>query len=237
MMMNLGKSNHYFQSSKLIKESTTVCTTYYPENMPKVKTIVHYNVHNKPTVELRYDEKDVLKQRVTITYDNSGTFDIGVKLENSDPEIGFYTVFSTNQYDSNGLVNKITESDEKGGISKQADLVYNEKGNPTEIIVSIGDVMLSKQTAVYNYELNEATIKYFNRKGELYNTQKVPIDYSIAKPGEIVNEYGDIIKSATSEIEIAYDEFGNWTKKVYSMIIDGKLTKSSEQIRTLLYVN
>ena len=172
MMMNLGKSNHYSQSSKLIKESTTVCTTYYPENMPKVKTIVHYNVHNKPTVELRYDEKDVLKQRVTITYDNSGTFDIGVKLENSDPEIGFYTVFSTNQYDSNGLVNKITERDEKGRISRQTDLVYNEKGNPTEIIVSIGQNStnkisseLSRHAAQYSSSIFKGyTLSHFGQR-------------------------------------------------------------------------
>ena len=235
--MNLSKSrSKSLQSSKLFKETTVFYTIYYPENVPKSKFVTHFNTNGKPVLLLRYDEKDILKQRSTITYDSTQTHVIGKKVENSDPDIGFNTIFESNQYDSNGLLTNIIQNDEKGKMIQETRITYNEKGDPTLVKNYVGNVF-KKETAEYNYELNEVTIKQYNWAGELRNTKKFPIIFDKPQPGDIVNQYGDIIKSSTSENEIKYDEFGNWIKKVYSRIVDGKLLKGSEDVRTIIYKN
>ena len=236
-LMNLSKSrSKSLQSSKLFKETTVFYTIYYPENVPKSKFVTHFNTNGKPVLLLRYDEKDILKQRSTITYDSTQTHVIGQKVENSDPDIGFNTIFESNQYDSNGLLTNIIQNDEKGKMIQETLITYNEKGDPTLVKNYVGNVF-KKETAEYNYELNEVTIKQYNWAGELRNTKKFPIIFDKPQPRDIVNQYGDIIKSSTSENEIKYDEFGNWIKKVYSRIVDGKFLKGSEDVRTIIYKN
>jgi ribosome-binding protein aMBF1 (putative translation factor) len=68
------------------------------------------------------------------------------------------------------------------------------------------------------------------------NSQTSTIDSSKINPDDVVNEYGDIIKSATYEMEIKYDKFGNWIKEKYSVIRNGKLTKQSDTTRTIKYI-
>ena len=68
------------------------------------------------------------------------------------------------------------------------------------------------------------------------SSQTSIIDSSKINPADIVNEYGDVIKSSTYQMEIKYDKFGNWIKEKYSVIRNGKLTKQSKTTRIIKYI-
>jgi hypothetical protein len=95
--------------------------------------------------------------------------------------------------------------------------------------------MQGRETAAYDYEKNDVIIKYYNKENVLVNSVNYKIEYSKSEPGDVVNEYGDIVKSAKYENTIKYDKFGNWIKKVYSVLENGKLVKKSETVRFIKY--
>ena len=95
--------------------------------------------------------------------------------------------------------------------------------------------MEGKETADYNYEKNEVTINYFNKKNELINSETAKIESTKNQPGDTVNKFGDVVKSAKYEMDIEYDKSGNWVKQIYSTLTNGILVKKSESTRKIKY--
>lgn len=233
--LNFSKKN-YFHSTKLVSETITNTTFYNSNSIEYTKEITSFNSQNKVTTELRYDENDILKQRLTRMYDSTQTICIARKFENWHPLLGHTTEIASYSYDSNGSLINVKDKDQNGKIFRQTIIINDEKGNPIELTNFVGNEIIGKEITSYNYEKNEAIIQYFNKTGELVNSQTTKIEYSKSNPADIVNDYGDIVKSATYEMEIKYDKFGNWTKKKYSTITNGKLTKKSETTRIIKYL-
>jgi hypothetical protein len=233
--LNFGKSSN-FHSSKLVSETTTLITFYNTNNVEKCKYVTYFNIHNKVTLELRYDQNDSLKQRLTRLYDSTGTRSIGRRFENWSPTIGHTSESNSYEYDSNGFLTKVIDKDQNGKILRQTTIINNDKGYPIDLTVSNGKEIQGKETAEYNYEKNEATIKFFNKKGENINTTASKIEFTNAQPENSINDHGDLTKTVTYETEFKYDKFGNWKKKVSSRISNGILSKRSEETRTIKYL-
>lgn len=232
--LNFGKKKE-FNSEKLVLETTTQTTFYNTNSIEKKKDVTIYNEKNRVTSELRYDESGKLKQRLTRIYDSTGIRSLARKFENWHPSLGYFYETAFHGYDEKGFLNSVIEKDQNNKIIRQTNIINNDNGNPTELTVLVENQIQGKETAEYNYEQNEVTIKYFNKNGELVNSETSKIEFSRSKPGDIVNEYGDVIKSAKFEMKIKYDKFGNWIKKVYSSIVNGKVIKKSESIRVIKY--
>jgi len=232
--LNFGKKKE-FNSEKLVLETTTQTIFYNTNSIEKTKDVTIYNENNKVTSEFRYDESGNLKQRLTRIYDSTGTRSLARKLENWHPILGHFYETAFHGYDDKGFLNSIIEKDQNGKIIRQTDIINNDNGSPIELTVLVGNQIQGKETAEYDYQKNEAIIKYFNKNDELINSETSKIEFSKSQPGDIVNEYGDVIKSTKFEMEIKYDKFGNWIKKVYSSIVNGKLVKKSESTRVIKY--
>ena len=234
--LNFGKKNE-FNSEKLVKETITQTTFYNANNIEKKKDITIYNEKNRVTSELRYDENGNLKQRLTRIYDSTGIRSLARKFENWHPLLGHFYETAYHNYDERGFLNCVIEKDQNGRIIRQTNIINNENGHPIELTVLVENQIYGKETAKYDYEKNEVTIKYFNRNGELLNSETSKIEFSKSEPGDIVNEYGDVIKSKSFEMEIKYDKFGNWIKMVYYAIVNGKAIKKSISTRVIKYRN
>lgn len=232
--LNFGKKND-FHSDKLVTETTTKTTFYNLKNIEKKKDVTTYNYQNNLTVENRYDENDILKQRLTRIYDSTGVRSLARKLENWHPLLGHFFNIDYHFYDSNGILNTIIEKNKNGIIIRQTDIINNENGYPIELTVFVEKQIQGKETAEYNYEKNEVTIHYFNKKSELINSETVKIDSANIQSGDIVNKFGDVTKSAKYEMEIEYDKYGNWIRKKYSTVTNGSLVKKSESTRKIKY--
>ena len=232
--LNFGTKKEFF-SDKLVLETTTNTTFYNSNSIEKKKDITIYNQQNKIISELRYDENGTLKQRLTRTFDSTGRKSIARKFENWHPSIGYFYETAYHGYDSSGFLNSIIEKDQNNTIIRQTNIINNEKGYPIELTIYVGNQIYGKEFAEYNYEKNEVIIKYFNKNNELVNSVSSKIEFTKSEPGDIVNEYGDIIKSKNFEMEIKYDKYGNWIKQVYSTITNGKLVKKSEFTRKIKY--
>lgn len=231
------RENKDFHSTKLVSETTTLTTFYNSNNtIEHTKEITSYNFQNSEITELRYDNDNNLKQRLIRMYDSTGTRCIGRKFENWHRYIGHTVEIASYNFDSKGYLIGITDRDQNGNIFRKTDILNNEKGDPIELIGYVKDKIAGKEKSRYNYEKNEVMIEYYNSNDELISSQTSRIDYSKINPGDIVNEYGDIIKSAFYEEEIKYDKFGNWVKKKYSEIKNGKLIKKSETSRSIKYL-
>jgi hypothetical protein len=234
--LNFGKIDN-FNSDKLVTETITNITFYNSKGIEKVKNITQYNNQNKDLLELRYDENSVLKQRLTRIYDSTGVRNIARKFENWHPLIGHTMEITTYEYDINGFLTKIIDKNQSGNNIRQTNILNNEKGNPIELTGIVRNEIIGKETAVYDYNKNEVTISYFNNLGEILNSQITKIESTKGEHGDIINEHGDIIQSSKYKVEIKYDKFGNWVKKVFFDISQGKFLKSSEETRTIKYVS
>ena len=234
--LNLGKNND-FHSTKLVAE-TTRNTTFYNSNntIEQTKEITSYNAQNNVLTELRYDGENKLKQRLTRIYDSTGTHCTMSKFENWHRYIGHTIEITSHNYDSKGYLINVTDKDQNGRIFRKTDFINDDKGNPIELINFSDKEIIGKEINEYNYDKNEVIIKYYDKNGDLVNTQTSSIDSSKSNPENVVNEYGDIIKSANYEMEMKYDKFGNWVKQKYSTIKNGKLTIQSETTRSIKYL-
>lgn len=232
--LDFGK-NPDFSSNKLVSEMIIYRTYYYSKKVEKVKEIISYNFHNNLTIRNRYDDKNILQQRLSRVYDSTGTVNLFRKLETWHPIIGHFYDTYFYQYDSNGFLSGIVEKDENNNINRKTTIINNEKGHPIELSIYIGNEMQGRETAEYDYEKNEVFIQYFNKQGAFFNSATSKIESSISEPTDVLNEYGDIIKSAKYEKTIKYDKFGNWIKEVYSVLKSGKFVKSSETTRVIKY--
>lgn len=224
-----------FYSDKPVSEVTEHLTFYNTSGVKKEKQVTTYNKMNRALVELRYNSDNILKQRLTRLYDESNVRSTFRRFENFHPIIGRTVEDVHYQYDQNGFLISIVEKDEKGNIVRQSALKNDSIGNPVELIILIGDKIQSKETAEYFYDENSVVIHYYNRYNDLVNSVRSKIKATIPDSDQVLNEYGDIISSPTFEQEIKYDKFGNWIKKTYFEIENGKRLKKSEYARTIKY--
>lgn len=235
--LNFGKKNE-FHSTKLVSQTTTNTTFYNSNNtIERTKEITSYNSKNNVISELRYDSDNNLKQRLTRIYDSTGTWCLARKFENWHRYLGHTIEIASYNYDSKNYLINITDKDQNGKIFRKTDIINNEKGNPIELTGYIGDKIVGKEKNKYNYEANEIIIEYYNNNDELISSQITTIDSSKTNSVDVINEYGDITKTAKYEMEIKYDKFGNWIKKKYSTIKNGQFVKQSETIRIIKYLN
>lgn len=233
--LNFGKTDN-FNSDKLVAETITNITFYNLKGIEKVKNITQFNNQNKVLLELRYDENNVLKQRLTRIYDSTGVRNIARKFENWHPLIGHTMEVTSYEYDINGFLTKVIDKNQNGNNIRQTNIVNNEKGHPIELTGLVRNLIIGKETAVYDYDKNEVSISYFNSLGELLSSQITKIESTKGENGDIINERGDIIQSSKYKVEIKYDKFGNWVRKVFFDVFQGKFLKSSEESRTIKYV-
>lgn len=234
--LSFGKDND-FHSTKLVSETTTNTTFYNSNNtIEQAKEITSYNSKNSPITEHRYDGNNDLKQRLTNVYDSTGIRCIGRKLENWHQYLGHTIEIASYNYNSKGFLVNVTDKDQNGKVFRTTDFSNNEKGDPIELVNYIGNEIIGKEINKYNYEKNEVIIKYFNKYDKLTSSQTSAIDSTKSNPEDTLSEYGDILKSPKYEMEIKYDKFGNWVKKKYSPIKNGKFTKQSETTRVIKYL-
>ncbi|WP_433835421.1 hypothetical protein [Flavobacterium anhuiense] len=234
--LNFGKNNDFHSTRSVLQTITN--TTFYNSNntTEQTKEIKSYNTQNNIVTEFRYDGEGNLKQRLTRSYDSTGVRCIGRKFENWHRYLGHTIEIAYYNYDSKGYLVNVTDKDQNGNIFRHTDFVNDEKGNPIEIINFKGNQIIGTEKNEYDYDKNEVIIKYFDINNQLMNSQTSKINFSKSDPADIVNEYGDIIKSSKYEMELKYDKFGNWIKKKYSTITEGKIVKKSETTRTIKYL-
>ncbi|QDW20223.1 hypothetical protein [Flavobacterium sp. KBS0721] len=234
--LNFGKNNN-FHSTKLVSETVTNTTFYNSNNtIEKTKEITTYNSKNNVVIELRYDGDNNLKQRLTRVYDSTEIRCTARKFENWHRYLGHTIEIAFYNYDSKYYLINITDKDQNGKVFRKTDIINNEKGDPIELTGYVGDQILGKEKNKYNYEANEVIIEYYNNNDELITSQTTKIDSSKTDPEDIINEYGDIIKTAKYQMEIKYDKFGNWIKKKYSAFKNGQYIKQSETTRSIKYL-
>lgn len=224
-----------FRSEKLVEEVKIDQLFYNSSGIETKIEVISYNFQNKDIISNRYDENKILKQRLTRLYDATGTRIISTRLDNWHSLIGHFYDTKYYYYDTNGFLSKIFEKDSNNNIIRQTFIINNEKGNPLELSIVEGDQIIAKETAEYNYEQNEVVIKYFTGSDELLNTDLRRISYTERESNDIINEYGDIVKTNAYQNNIKYDKYGNWIKKVYFKIENGKLVKKTQQVRSIKY--
>lgn len=231
--MNFGTERE-FKSDKLVLESSSDFTFYNQSGEEKKKEISSYNIDNNLQFELRYDEEGNLKQRLSIQYNEVGK-KVESKFENWLAIIGHTSESTSYKYGTNNFLVLLISRDQFNNIIRETTFINDKKGNPTELVIKVKGLLEGKETAVYNYEENQVEVSYFNSSDEFVNKNKSKIYFTNIEPGDIVSEYGDILKSKTYEHEIKYDKYGNWTKKIYYKISNGKKNKKSEIRREIKY--
>ena len=231
--INFGNENE-FKSDMLVSESISYFTFYNRSGEEKKKEICTYNTYNKVQFELRYDNEGNLKQRLSRQYNEIGKI-TGAKFENWHNILGHFSESTIYKYDTNNFLILLIGRDQFNNTVRETTFINDEKGNPIELTIKLKGQLEGRETAIYNYDENEVEVSYFNSSNEFVSKNKSKIYYTVSEPGDIISEYGDVIKSDKYEMEIKYDKYGNWIKKVYSTISNGKLEKKSETIRKINY--
>ena len=143
--LSFGKEKE-FHSQKLVSETITNTTFYNSNNtIEQTKEITSYNSKNNQVTELRYDNDNNLKQRLTRIYDSTGIMCIARKFENWHRHLGHTTEIAFYNYDSKHYLINITDKDKNGKIFRKTDIINNEKGDPIELIGYVGDQILGKE--------------------------------------------------------------------------------------------
>ncbi|RDI10329.1 hypothetical protein DEU42_108147 [Flavobacterium sp. AG291] len=222
-----------FYSNKSVAEAT-IDYTQFNNSGKKEKEINVYNIYNKIQNQVRYDEKGKLIGRSYRQYDEKGN-NIITRFTFWHPAIGYTSQSTEYKYDGNNFLTGIISRDSVNNIIRESLFVNDEQGKPIELIVSVKEKLEGRETAIYNYETNEVEISYFNSLNQFISKSNGKINHMIKEPGDIVSEYGDIIKSKSFEQDITYDKYGNWIKKIHYKIVGGKKIKQSDLRRHIKY--
>lgn len=220
----------------LVSEITTEITFFNQNNIERKKEITSLNSKNKIITELRYDSEDNLKERLTRIHDSTGTKSISRKIERWHPIVGYSSETAFYDYDEKGFLIKVIDKNQNNKIIRETTIINNEKGNPIELkLKTDSNVDFGIEIAEYDYLNNSVITKVFDKNGKIISTNNGKIDYSKKEENDIINEYGDVIKSEDYEYEFKYDKKGNWTTQVRYKIIGGKRIKNAEFRRKLKY--
>lgn len=230
--INYGTESEFY-SKQPVTESTINYTFFNQSGVEKKKEITVYNADNKVQNELTYDENGKMIRRRFLQYDEKGNKIIS-KFENWIPAVGHTSESTHYIYDENNFLTGLIEKDSKNSIIRETTFINDDRGNPIELVINKKGRLEGKETAKYNYEANEVEISYFNSSNQMVSTQKSKISYK-NEPGDIVSEYGDIIKSSSAKADITYDSYGNWTRMVNYRVVDGKMVKKSDFRRQIKY--
>ena len=219
-----------------VSEITTEIIFYNHDNIERRKKITSLNYKNKLISELRYDSEDKLKERLTILYDSTGEKSSLSKFERWHDIIGYSAETSFYEYDENGFLVKDIDKNQNNKVISETSIVNNERGHPIELKIKMdGNVDYGIEIAEYDYSNNSVIMKVIDANGNLIATTKSKIDFSIKDENEVVNEFGDIIKSKDFEFEYKYDKKRNWTTQIRYKIIGGKRIKNAEFRRKIKY--
>lgn len=220
----------------LVSEITTEITFFNQNNIERKKEITSLNSKNKIITELRYDSEDNLKERLTRIHDSTATKSISRKIERWHPIVGYSSETAFYKYDEKGFLIKVIDKNQNNKIIRETTIINNEKGNPIELkLKTDSNVDFGIEIAEYDYLNNSVITKVFDKNGKIISTNNGKIDYSKKEENDIINEYGDVIKSEDYEYEFKYDKKGNWTTQVRYKIIGGKRIKNAEFRRKLKY--
>lgn len=223
-----------FYSDKLVSKSVTYYTFYNQSGKEYKKEINTFDFNNNVLIELRYDEKGNLKQRLTRSY-NELNQKTGTKFENWHPVVGYTVNYTFYEYNDNNFLVSLVEENQYNIKIRETTIINDEKGNPKELIIKLKGKLEGRETAIYDYENNQVEINYFNSSNEFVSKHTSTIFFSKTEPENIVSNYGDILKSTTFENEIKYDKEGNWVKWTSYKISENKKIKKSEIKRVIEY--
>jgi hypothetical protein len=137
------------------------------------------------------------------------------------------------EYDSNLHLVRIFYRDESNKLIRITQITNNEKGHPVQLVeLDSNGVQILMETAVYNYEKNRVAMSVFSKDGKEYSSSALRIDRTIASQVpevyEKYNEQGDLIAyqgkisdgtTLPFEVDIIYDEKGNWKERKHYEII------------------
>lgn len=194
------------------------------------KNISKYNSKNRLISEIGYDKNGKLVNRYFIEYDSTNTKKISLKIERKNGTI--HKIF---EYDSNGFLIKISEKNTNNDVIVTTEFKNDDKGYPMESITNnYNSNSKFIETADYDFTKNKILISNFNSNGsKLSHTDKIDIQKKY--PNDIINKFGDIIKTENVEYEYKYDKLNNWIEKTEYKIINGIRQKYSSIKRKIKY--
>lgn len=220
----------------LVSQISTEITFYNQNNIERKREITSLNSKFKIVSELRYDSDGNLKERLTRMHDSTETKSTSSKIERWHPIIGYSSETAFYEYDHKGFLIKIATRNQDNKIIRETHIINNEKGNPIELkLKTDSNVHFGNEIAEYDYLKNSVTTKVLDKNGKSISTNKAKIDFTKKDENEIVNEYGEIIKSKDYEFEYKYDKNGNWIAQVRYKIVNGKRIKNAEFKRKIKY--
>jgi hypothetical protein len=189
--------------------------------------------------EERFDEQGKLTDRLTRKFDSLEQKIVSRQFERWSV-LGFSIEIAFYDYDSNGHLIKMTDKNSKGQIIQQAILSNNENGHPIKLELYDGNGNLyGTEVATYNYSTNRALTEVRDKNNKILSSDSTTIDFTkskdFPKPGDIFNEYGDLVSSKRYVYERKYDEFGNWTTETIYKIVDGRKKKDRIFKRKIKY--
>jgi YD repeat-containing protein len=220
-----------------IKEVITDITFFNQNSTRTQKNITTLNVKNKILTELRYDNEGILTDKLFFQYDSTNMKCIASKYERWHKVIGYTAEITIFDYDANGYLVKITTTDQFKKLLRQTTLKNNEKGLPIELILETNSGEdFGKETAEYDYAKNIAYTKVLDKYGNELSKSEHKINSSIPYKGDVLNAFGDLLKSTIWEFEYTYDINHNWTKQVRYRLVDGKRMPNAEFKRKIKYM-
>jgi hypothetical protein len=220
-----------------IKEVITVITFFNQNSTRTQKNITTLNVKNKILTELRYDNEGILTDKLTSQYDSTNIRCIESKHERWHTIMGHTVEITVFEYDAKNNLIKITTTDQFKKLLRQTTLKNNEKGLPTELILKTDSGEdFGKEIAEYDYAKNIAYIKVLDKYGNELSRSEHKINSSIPYKGDVLNAFGDVLKSTIWEFEYTYDINNNWTTQVRYRLVDGKRVLNAEFKRKIKYM-
>jgi hypothetical protein len=220
-----------------IKEVITDITFFTKNSTQKQKNITTLNAKNKILTELRYDNEGILTDKLIFQYDSTNVKCIESKYERWHKVMGHTVEITVFNYDASGYLIKIITTDQYKKLLRETTLKNNEKGLPIELILKTDSGEdFGKEIAEYDYAKNIVYTKVLDKFGNELSKSEQKINSSIPYKGDVLNAFGDVLKSTIWEFEYTYDINSNWTKQVRYRLVDGKRVLNAEFKRKIKYM-
>jgi hypothetical protein len=231
--LHLNENREYKTARpKIIIETNTF---YNSSNIQVDKNIKSFDESGMLLKEERFDENGKLKARLTYTNDTANRLKLTRTFERWT-QFGYLKETAFYSYDSNKFLIGTTDKDANGNIIQQTSLVCNDKGHPTELVLTDGKGNLfGKETATYLYDKNKVVTSVISNDGSVLSTDTIKISFLtaslFANEKETYNSNGDLISRTSKNLngsetifeeEYTYDKFGNCTEnKIYKVTMRG----------------
>ncbi|MFD2563716.1 hypothetical protein [Aquimarina rubra] len=222
-----------------VTQITTTITSFTEYGVETKKDVTELNEHHKIASKLRYNDKDSLESKLIRSFDKSGTKSTAAKRETWNKLLGYSSETSKYQYDENGHLIKVIESNNYDIIMREVYIKNNEKGHPISIELRTPE---SKpigilETAEYDYSNNTVITKLLDPLGNVLTQAKLIIDGSSIKKENSYSQNIDLIEPHLYEYEYTYDEQKNWVEKTIYKVENGKRNKHQILTRKIKYAS